>query len=86
MWYGGGMKWIVPVAAIFLAGCAESAGEKAEAEYRIASSMLMTLDEKCAAERKIEQGYLSDGDKQNYQRWRIKAGVTCIDADLERLM
>ena len=73
------------MAALVLAGCGQSAGEKAEAEYRIASRMILSADEVCAAKRKVEQGYLRDGDEENYQRWRVDAGLACNRAELDRL-
>jgi len=80
------MRWIIPVAAIFLAGCSQSAGEKAEAEYRIARSAGVDSAEACRFEGRIRDAYLSDQNDEKYKHWRRVAASTCIDADLDRLM
>ena len=79
------MRWIIPVAAIFLAGC-QSEGEKAEAEYRIARSSGVDSAQACEFERRIERAYLRDEDKERYQRWRVAANISCNQAALDRLM
>jgi outer membrane biogenesis lipoprotein LolB len=80
------MRWFVPVAAILLAGCGQSAGEKAEAEYRIARESGVTSDQACEFETRIRDAYLSDENREKYDRWRIAAATSCNEAALERLM
>lgn len=79
------MKKLIFIAALVLVGCDRSEGEKAEAEYELAQSMPLSADEKCAAERRVEQGYLRDGNREKYRLWRVSAGLACNAADLDRL-
>jgi len=78
------MRWIFPIAAIFLAGC-QSEGEQAEAEYRIETSGFVTVDDKCRAARKVQQAYLSDQNRDKFRRWRLHADLHCNEAALSRL-
>jgi uncharacterized lipoprotein YmbA len=80
------MKWLILITALLLIGCGQSAGEKAESEYRLAQTASLSADEKCAAERKIQQAYLQDGKGKEYRDWRISASIACNQADIERLM
>ncbi|MBY0344541.1 MAG: hypothetical protein K2Q29_11865 [Sphingomonadales bacterium] len=78
------MKWIVPAAAIFLAGC-QSQGERAEAEYKVETSGFVTVDDKCRAARKVQQAYLSDQNEEKFRQWRLQADLYCNDAALSKL-
>lgn len=80
------MKKMILMAAIALVGCSESAGEKAEAEYRIARSAGVTSAEACQFESRIRDAYLADENEHEYKIWRVTAGATCVSADVDRLM
>lgn len=80
------MKQLIFIAALALAGCSQSAGEKAEAEYRIAREAGVDSAEACEFKKRIRDGYLSDQDKERYERWRLSAAVSCNAADIDRLM
>ena len=80
------LKLAVPLAFALLAGCGQSEGEKAEAELDLVLSGFPSPDEVCGAKRRVEQGYLRDGNKEKYQRWRVNASLACNQADLDRLM
>ena len=74
------------MAAIAVAGCSQSAGEKAEAEYRIVRQSGVDSAQACEFESRIRDAYLSDQNEEQYQRWRVSAGASCAAADVDRLM
>lgn len=80
------MKKLIFIVALALAACGQGAGEKAEAEYRIAREAGVTGDQACEFERRIEHAYLRDEDAEKYQKWRMTAASTCNRADIDRLM
>lgn len=71
------MKWIIPVAVLMLAGCGQSAGEKAEAEYRLVEKHAVDHTELCAPARKAAAAYLEAGDEKKYEHWNIMASAHC---------
>ncbi len=76
------MRWIVPVAAIFLAGCGQSAGEKAEAEYRMAEKAIIDpAGKRCEAARKVAAAYAEDGNEEAYLMWDLHAYNDCAEAN-----
>jgi len=85
-WYGGDMKKLIFIAAIALAGCGQSAGEKAEAEYRIARESGVDGVQACEFESRIRDAYLRDENKEKYQLWRAAAYATCTRASNDGLM
>lgn len=86
MWYATDMKRLLFMASLVLVGCSQSAGEKAEAEYRIARKSGVDSAQACEFEKRIRDAYLSDQDQRRYERWRTSAGISCNAADIDRLM
>lgn len=77
------MRVPLAVSLLMLAACSQSAGEAAEAEYKILTqSRDLTPDEECAAKSKIAAGYLKDQDTENYNKWDLPARITCSNAYL----
>lgn len=81
MWYGGGMRWIAPVAAMLLFGCnglfGPSEAEKAKREFRIVSEKSIDGRDLCAAARKVEAAYLAEGNAERYEYWNLIASAHC---------
>jgi hypothetical protein len=73
---------VVTAAALALAGCAASSGEKAEQQFNMIADG-GTDREKCDAATRVEAAYLADGDAARFRDWRIKAGLACNQADLD---
>jgi uncharacterized lipoprotein YmbA len=71
------MRWIIPVAAIFLAGC-QTEAEKAEAEYRLVAENAIDERSECAAARKVEAAYLAEGNEARYEHWNLIASAACM--------
>lgn len=74
------------IVALALAGCAQSEGEKAEAEYRIVRQSGVDHSQACQFESRIRDAYLRDENKSKYQQWRMAASNSCNRADIDRLM
>lgn len=73
------------IAVLTLAGCSQSEGEKAEAEYEIARSVGVDSAAACQFESRIRDAYLSDQNEDKYKHWLRAANLSCIDADLDWL-
>lgn len=81
LWYAAGMKRLIFIAALGLAGCGQSAGEKAEAEYRIAAtSVIDRAGKKCSAANRVAAAYAQDGDQRSYEQWELTAYNDCFEA------
>ena len=69
------------MAVLALAGCGQSAGEKAEAEYRIAETAVIDrAGKKCSAAKRVAAAYARDGDQRAYEQWELTAYNDCFEA------
>ena len=73
------MRWIIPVAAIFLAGC-QSEGERAEAAYQSLRTSGGSQTELCRSAHEVKDAYQQSGQKDQAEQWARYAQTDCVSA------
>ncbi len=68
------------IAVLALAGCAQSAGERAEEAYTDAKNSGATQAQLCRSAQAVEQGYRADGESDKADQWKLYAQVDCSGA------
>lgn len=72
---------LIVIALLALVGCSNQ-GEQAADRYAMVERNGGSDAEKCAAAQEVEAAHLKSGDESEYQRWKLKAGLDCLNADL----
>ncbi|MBB4858257.1 hypothetical protein HNO88_001576 [Novosphingobium chloroacetimidivorans] len=75
------MKWLPTLALLVLAGCGQSAGERAEAQYAIVARNEPGYAARCEAASRVREAWLKEGDESKYQAWKTTEYVDCSRAD-----
>lgn len=65
------------MAAIAVAGCSQSAGEKAEAEYEAAKNSGASQAQLCRSAKAVAQAYSRAGDAEAAAQWQDYAQIDC---------
>jgi len=72
------MKRLILPAVLMLTACGQSAGEEAEARYRmVEKNTLATYGERCRVARTVADAYLKEGAQQKYELWQLTARNDC---------
>lgn len=75
------LRWAtIILVAGSLAAC-QNDSAKAEAELDMMQNVQASGNERCAAEQKVAQAYLHEGNQPKFDEWRKRAASTCMVAD-----
>lgn len=77
------MKWLLPVAALLLSGCARYDAHKAERDYlSLKGTMYMTYAEHCARARAVLEAWILAGVEDKISAWQEESGTRCLQASM----
>jgi hypothetical protein len=68
------------IVVLALAGCSQSAGERAEGAYTDAKNSGASQTQLCRSAQAVEQGYRADGDSEKADQWELYAQIDCSGA------
>ena len=78
------MRWIIPVVAIFLAGCEATPVEKAEEAYNESKRFGASAAQLSRAAENVAAEYDADGNAEARDQWQLYADIDCSTAKFVR--
>lgn len=77
------MKWLLPVAALLLSGCARYDAYKAEKEYlSLKGTVYMTYAEHCERAKKVLGAWAIAGVEGKIAAWQSETNQRCFQASM----
>jgi len=74
------MKKMIFIAAMALAGCSQSPGERAEEAYLDAKNSGAAQAQLCRSAQAVEQAYRTSGEASKADQWKLYAQIDCSSA------